>query len=276
MPRFALGCARIGSLLTPLDRGACIALIEEAYDLGVRHFDTASVYGQGDSERYIGEALHGHRDKVVLASKAGQRLPARQLLMAHFKPALRWVASHRRGLRERIAVQRHAGIPRCFEPDYVEQSLHASLRRLRTDYLDIFYLHSPSVAALDDERLFARIRSLRERGMFRLFGVSCDDHEVARRAATHDAVQVVQFAFDDSAGSDELLAELARRGKRAVVRGFRPPSARGAHAHRSLDAQLHRALHYPAVGDVILGTTNPSHLRANYTAYREALAACER
>ncbi|MFT3719907.1 aldo/keto reductase [Pseudorhodoferax sp.] len=272
MPALALGCARIGSALTPLGRHECVALLEAALALGVRHFDTASIYGQGDSERYLGEALHAHRAQVHLASKAGQRLTAKQAIVSQFKGPIRWLAARRGTVHRRVADQRAQGVPRCFEPDYVERSLAASLKRLKTDYLDVFYLHSPDASVLDDDRLMQRLLQLRARGMVRAIGVSCDEHDVAWKAARHDAVEVVQFAFDGGEPGRALLRALAERGKRGVLRGFLSAAAQGAAMPQSLVAAFGQAFTLPAVEGVLVGTTRLEHLQENVQAYRRALA----
>ncbi len=269
----ALGCARLGSALTPLSRRDSVALVEVAFDLGVRHFDTASIYGQGDSERYLGAALQRHRDQVCLSSKAGQRLSTRQALLSNFKTPIRWLAARRGGLRERVVAQRAQGVPRCFEADDIERSLRDSLRRLRTDHLDIFYLHSPSADVLADAALFERIEALRGQGLFRAFGVSCDDHAVAWLAATHEAVQVVQFAFDDSPNAHALLRELALQGKLAVLRGFMTSHTREHPTGDALSLRFRQTLHLPAVAGLIVGTTNAQHLRINVAAFERAQVA---
>jgi aryl-alcohol dehydrogenase-like predicted oxidoreductase len=268
----ALGCARIGSALTPLSRRQCVALIEEAYDLGIRHFDTASIYGQGDSERFLGEALGGRRHDVCISTKAGQLLSPKQRLLAHFKGPIRLLAARRGQLRTRVAEQRAQGVPRCFEPDYIERSLDESLKRLKVDQVDIFYLHSPDPSVLRDEALLQRVQRLRRAGKFRAFGVSCDDIDLAWAAADVPAVEVVQFAFDGDASSRQLLDLLADRGKQAVLRGFAPsPNAHGRH-DEVLTQRLRHSLGLPALGGLIVGTTNREHLRENVAAWKRALA----
>jgi aryl-alcohol dehydrogenase-like predicted oxidoreductase len=268
----ALGCARIGSALTPLSRRECVALIEAAFALGVRHFDTASIYGQGDSERYLGEALHQHRDRVCLSSKAGQLLSTGQALMANFKGPVRWLASRRGELHQQVADRRAQGVARCFEPDHIERSLRDSLKRLRTDHLDIFYLHSPDEEVLEDAALMERIERLQGQGLFRAFGVSCDDIGVAWKAADHPLVQVLQFAFDEDAGGPALLHHLQRRGKLAVLRGFMQPHPADRAPHEALSERIGRTLQLPALGGLIVGTTNLRHLRENVDAFQRAAA----
>lgn len=266
----ALGCSRLGSALTPLNRKQCVALIDEAFSLGVRHFDTASIYGQGDSERYIGEALAARRSQVYIASKAGQRLTSKQALVSVFKRPIRWMASQRQGVRVHVAEQRQRGVPRCFEPDYIERSLQESLRRLRTDHLDIFYLHSPDVSVLDDEPLMERIGKMREQGLFRMFGVSCDDDAVAWRASSHPLVEVVQFALEDRSVARSLLDALSRQGKQAIVRGLMQPGASGLISGDGLVERFLETMSLPAVCGVIVGTTKIQHLRHNVAAFNHA------
>lgn len=275
-PALALGCARLGSALTPLSRRQCLALLDEAFALGVRHFDTASIYGQGDSERYVGEALASHRREVTLATKAGQRLTPRQAVLATFKGPIRWLAARRGQMRRRVADQRAQGVPRCFDADFIEASLAASLRRLRTDHVGLFYLHSPAPEVLSDERLFERLDAMRRRGWFARLGVSCDDAPLAHVAARHAAVDVVQFAYGGEAGTRALLAELSAAGKHGVVRGFmqQPPGAPYADPGQgsTLAERLAPVLAAPGLAAVIIGTTRVEHLRTNVAAWRQACA----
>lgn len=268
----AMGCARLGSAMTPLDRAACVALVEQAYVLGIRHFDTASIYGQGDSERYIGEALQHHRAQVCLSSKAGQRLSPAQAVLAHLKPPLRWLAARRGGVRRGLARARQQALPRCFEPGYLERSLHASLKRLRTDHLDIFYLHSPDPEVLDDPELMASVERWRRQGLFRAFGVSCDELPLAWRASTQRGVDVVQFAAGSGDETWRLLATLESHGKRAVLRGFVGAVAGAPDAGELLSRRFADALQLPGFGGLIVGTTSAGHLRDNVAAFQRAAA----
>jgi aryl-alcohol dehydrogenase-like predicted oxidoreductase len=267
----ALGCARLGSALTPLSRRESLALIDQAYAWGVRHFDTASIYGQGDSERLLGEALAGRRDQVVLASKAGQVLTPRQQWLAHFKPVVRWLAARRGDVQAQVAQTRARGVARCFTPDAIEASLHASLRRLRTDHLDLFYLHSPTPEVLADEALFARLAQCQRQGLFGRLGVSCDDLALAQAAGAHDQVQVVQFEFDGSPAARQLLERLAREGKSAVVRGLSRWRAAATSGDASVVQGLRQLRDWPAVRTVLVGTTRTSHLQHNLDAFQRAL-----
>src|SRR6201994_4032645 len=94
------------------DYDQTLAVIDAALDAGVTLFDTADIYGQGMSEEYIGRALEGRRDQVVIATKFGSEMDERP--------------EERRG-----------------SPDYIQWAVEGSLRRLRTDVIDVFQMHVP-------------------------------------------------------------------------------------------------------------------------------------
>ncbi len=117
--------------------------IGKALDLGITLFDTAPVYGFGHSEMILGEVLKPYRDDIVLATKCG----------------LRW---------ERPEV-------RCIRKDATRQSIFEeiddSLRRLRTDYIDLYQVHWPDPETPIEETMNA-LKSLQQSGKIRYFGVS--------------------------------------------------------------------------------------------------------
>ncbi|MFO1057163.1 MAG: aldo/keto reductase [Dongiaceae bacterium] len=89
IPTIGLGCSRLGSI-TNTDPAAGPRLIALALELGIAHFDTSDIYGQGDSERLLGRVLRGRRDHVLLASKGGRRFsPALGRAAAALKAPLR-------------------------------------------------------------------------------------------------------------------------------------------------------------------------------------------
>jgi aryl-alcohol dehydrogenase-like predicted oxidoreductase len=131
-----LGCNNFGSRLD-LDRTH--EVVDAALDAGVTFFDTADIYGSGGgSERFLGEILEGRRDEVVLATKFGWDLDGNVL----------------RGSAE-----------------YVRQAIEASLERLRTDHVDLYYYHRPDGVTPFEETLGA-MHELVQEGKARFIGCS--------------------------------------------------------------------------------------------------------
>lgn len=263
-PTLALGCAKIGSALTPLSATETIALLRRAHELGIRDFDTASIYGQGDSERFIGRALGAQRHTLRIATKGGQLLSTKQAILARFKGPIRFLAARTGRIKQGVADARGRGVPKCFESAYIARSLEASLQRLGTDHVDTYYLHSPEIGALADSALKGVLRRARAAGQIKQIGVSCDDLELALAAASDPDTDVVQFALSDDPRCLQVLDALAANGKRAVVRGLLGAGAQG------LAERIAASVAHPAVGTVILGTTHIGHLADNVRAFEAA------
>jgi aryl-alcohol dehydrogenase-like predicted oxidoreductase len=114
-----------------VDESAATRIVDRCLDFGVNFFDTANVYNNGASESIVGKALKGRRDKLVLASKVRGKMGE---------------GADQNGL-SRAAITR---------------GIEDSLRRLQTDYLDLYYLHQPDYAVPIDESLEAVDRLVKQ------------------------------------------------------------------------------------------------------------------
>jgi aryl-alcohol dehydrogenase-like predicted oxidoreductase len=161
-----LGCMGMtGNLGPAADRDEMIALIREAVEQGVTLFDTAEVYGPFTNEELVGEALAPVRDQVVIATKFGFGLGA---------------DGSQHGLDSR--------------PEHIEAVAEASLRRLRTDHLDLFYQHrvDPQVPIED---VAGAVRALIDAGKVRHFGLSEAGVDTIRRAHAVQPVTALQSEY---------------------------------------------------------------------------------
>jgi aryl-alcohol dehydrogenase-like predicted oxidoreductase len=131
-----LGCNNFGRRI---DLEATRAVVDAALEAGVTFFDTANTYGRGQSEEFLGEVLEGRRDQVTLATKFGMDMGD---------------GKGPRGSR-----------------DYILQAIEASLRRLRTDAIDVYWYHRPDGVTPIAETLEA-LDELVRRGSVRAIGAS--------------------------------------------------------------------------------------------------------
>jgi aryl-alcohol dehydrogenase-like predicted oxidoreductase len=126
-----------------------VALLHAAHDLGITLYDAADTYGNGRSEEQLAKAFGDRRDRVVYATKFGYDFSND--------------SGERRGQSE---------LPQDFSPAFVRAALEASLRRLRTEYVDIYQMHNARMAQIEDDGLWELLESLKREGKIRMYGVA--------------------------------------------------------------------------------------------------------
>lgn len=216
---FGLGCARIGGIFQK-DPGGFQDLLLAARDAGINFFDTADIYSQGESETLIGRAFRGQRQRVIIASKAGYQLPARRMLAARLKPLLRPLIK-KLGLRRASLPSGLRGtVAQDFSPAYLVKAVEGSLRRLRTDYLDLLQLHSPPLDVVERGDWVPALEGLKRSGKIRYYGVSCDTVDVGQAALRIPSVSSLQFVLSlvEQGATESLLPVLEERGVAGIAR----------------------------------------------------------
>jgi len=124
-------------------------LLENALELGVNFFDTADTYGEGYGEEILAKVLGHRRHEMVIATKFGYDFYDK--------------TTPREGHQER---------PQKFDPEFVRFACEQSLRRLRTDYIDIYQLHNPKMDAVENDELFETLDELQREGKIRRYGAA--------------------------------------------------------------------------------------------------------
>jgi aryl-alcohol dehydrogenase-like predicted oxidoreductase len=213
------GCSRLGGVFGGASRKDLLNLLHSAYAQGINFFDTADMYTQGESERLLGEAFHGRRADVVIASKAGYVLPGQRRLADRIKPVLRPVV-RRLGLkRSQLPHALQGSLTQDFSAGHLIKAVHGSLKRLRTDYLDLFQLHSPPAEVIGQSEQIAVLESLRRQGKIRFYGYSCETASDAREAV-ETPIQTVQVRLSivDQSAADGSIDEAALRQIAVIAR----------------------------------------------------------
>jgi aryl-alcohol dehydrogenase-like predicted oxidoreductase len=215
------GCARIGGVFHGSSRTETIALLRRALDEGITFFDTADMYAQGESERLVGEAFRQNRDRVVIASKFGYKLPPQKQLTDRVKPLLKPLIG-RLGLKSH---QLHSGLrgtvsQQDFSPSYITRAVEASLRRLKSDYLDIYQLHDPPIDVLERGEFVEALELLRQQGKVRYWGVACQGADDALASLQYPALAAIQVGFSalEQAALDAAIPRAAARGVGIIAR----------------------------------------------------------
>ena len=169
------------------DDKTSLAALACAFDCGITFYDTSNAYGDGRSEALIGAAFANRRDRVVIATKAG-------------------IAAFDR--------------PPDFSPDYLRRSLDDSLRRLRTDYVDVLQLHNPAPDLLRGRpEILDCLRDLQRAGKIRSFGTSVKSPAEALPLMRDCRVPIVQANLNmlDIRAFDSGLFDRAREHRVGVI-----------------------------------------------------------
>jgi aryl-alcohol dehydrogenase-like predicted oxidoreductase len=189
---YGLGCARIGGVFknNPAD---FVNLLTAALDGGITFFDTSDIYSQGESEKLLARAFRRQRDRVVIASKAGYVLPSQRRMVARVKPLVRPLIRLLGISRQHLPGAVRGELAQDYSPEYLPRAVEASLRRLKTDRLDLLQLHSPPAEIVRRGDWIGALESLRQEGKIRYYGVSCDTVVAAEAALAHAGVSALQL-----------------------------------------------------------------------------------
>ena len=166
-----LGTAQIGGLsLTAgkyvgyqqIEKPDAFRILNKAYDNGINFFDSSDKYGDGKSERLLGEVFNNKRDKVIFATKCGITATGE----------------------------------RCFKKGYVKSKLEQSLKNLKTDYIDIYQLNKPSMSLIESGEIYELLDDFKKEGKIRFSGISTGTDEENVKLISDNKVDTLQIFYN--------------------------------------------------------------------------------
>jgi 1-deoxyxylulose-5-phosphate synthase len=185
------GCMSIGT-----DKGTGIRLIHEALDHGINFLDTSDLYDRGKNEEIVGAAIQGRRQDVILATKVGNR----------------WKDGSEGWEWDPTKV-------------YIKQAVKGSLKRLNTEYIDLYQLHGGTIEDPIEETIEA-FEELKQEGVIREYGISSIRPNVIREYVrrSHIVSVMMQYSILDRRPEEEILSLLQQHQIHVIARG---PLAKG-------------------------------------------------
>jgi aryl-alcohol dehydrogenase-like predicted oxidoreductase len=217
--QFGFGCS---SLLGLLSERESRALIDAAYDAGIRHFDVARSYGSGSVEGLLGKTLGSRRADVTITTKFGLPVPRNPALVRVARSLARPLVKRLSGMRARSqAVLSSIAATVDFTAGSARQSLEASLKDLRTGYADLFLLHEARAELLTDPRLLDFLRESVQAGKIKGFGCGSDLAVLPELVqARPEYCPVVQHEWSVLTGDVEIPPASFRICHGALLRSF--------------------------------------------------------
>lgn len=186
-----LGCMTLGT-----DEKAAKKIIDTALEEGINYFDTADLYDDGRNEKIVGEALKEVRGQVIIATKAGNR-------------------------------RNKQGDGWTWDPSkaYIKEAVKNSLKRLGTDYIDLYQLHGGTICDPIEDTI-AAFEELKAEGFIRCYGISSIRPNVIKEYVNKSSIVSVMMQYNmlDRRPEEEALKLLHKHGISAVTRG---PLAKG-------------------------------------------------
>ena len=205
------------------DRNEGIALLRRALDRGITFFDTADTYASGDAETLLAEALGDRRGEIIIGTKFGYDI---------------YNHPDRPGQQER---------PQDWSPAHLRRALEGSLRRLKTDVIDLYQLHNPRIGTIEDDSLWSELDAVRREGKVRAVGVALGPAIDARQIG--EAVAAIRLRGAVPQIIYNLFEQDLGRGIFATAREHRIGMlARVPHASGLLDGSVQRDTEF-APGD---------------------------
>ncbi|MCL6603996.1 MAG: aldo/keto reductase [Paenibacillus sp.] len=181
-----LGCMTVGT-----DETKAVSIIQEALELGINFFDTADLYDHGRNEELLGKAIKHHRSDVIVATKVGnRRLPGKEVST--------WDPSK----------------------SYILSAVRESLRRLGTDYIDLYQLHGGTIEDPIEETIEA-FEELKKEGLIRHYGISSIRPNVIREYVRRSSITSLmsQYSMLDRRPEEEVLPQLMEHEIGLIARG---------------------------------------------------------
>ena len=213
------GCSALGGgLFGPGNRDA-VGLVHRCLDAGITFFDTSDTYSLGNSEKILGSAVRGRREKVIIATKGGGTWSPLDKALLRSRPLLRPFRKALGGARRSIKLAHARRKHYDYSPEHMIRAVEGSLRRLGTDYIDLYQLYNPTVQDLLEFESSETLERLKTAGKIRHFGVTVYDLRDGFAALSHPSIESIQLSLSlvDQTACKDFLALARARGVGVVA-----------------------------------------------------------
>jgi aryl-alcohol dehydrogenase-like predicted oxidoreductase len=257
-----MGCGRVGSINNMVPMREIEATLEAAVEAGVTLFDTADIYGQGDSERTLRTLIARHPGRLFVVTKVGFVHGRLAGVLRFAKPLLRAVLRPQPATRGAVLQARAQAMSRNFSPQYLREAVDQSRRRLGVDRLDALMLHCPPHEVLMSSETHELLSDLVQRQRVSHVGVSATSFEEVKAALSIPAVTMLQIssAVVRALSGTALVDRLRERDIALFTREILRKPVSSQNAEGSPAEALSAALVPPFVTAAVVGVSTRAHL----------------
>jgi aryl-alcohol dehydrogenase-like predicted oxidoreductase len=215
-----IGCGRVASINYPVPMREIEATLEAAVEAGANLFDTADIYGQGDSERTLSRLFFRHRDRMFVVTKVGGRHNRYAAAIRLAKPLLRVLVRSRPQLRRAVVRARAATVSYNFRPHDLRSAVEGSRRRLHLDRPDGLLLHSPSPETLRNPEIHGFLAELLHSGRAGHVGASVKSlpEVAAELSISHLTILQVPLEIASALRGTAVIEDIRQRNIGLFVR----------------------------------------------------------
>jgi aryl-alcohol dehydrogenase-like predicted oxidoreductase len=210
------GCASLGGRIG-LRKG--LEALERAYEAGITWYDVAPSYGDAVAESILGEFASRKRDSIYVCTKVGMRPADTPAAMRLLKPMVRIVAATFPALQKQVSRVRPKPFKVPLSAELIRTSVEESLRRLRTDYVDVLALHRPAVEEVVREDIILALERVVQDGKARAVSIAGNLEAGMKGLDESLPYRLVQIANNPLEPDLEKLKERARPGRTFVTYG---------------------------------------------------------
>ena len=294
------GCSSLGGVLDREGEAEGLRTLQMAVDRGINFFDTADAYSLGRSEELLGQAVLGRRDQVVIATKGGSRFTPAWQRVADSRSLLVPLRRALKPFKRYFNLLRHTQKQYDYSPTHLRNALEMSLKRLGTDYIDLYQLYNPTTPELEAGEFIEALEAFKLEGKIRFYGIACRSVNDALLCLKYPGVSTVQIvvslADQEALGHiiDQFVAkDVGVIAREPLAQGFltadtgRTLAEQSARSRREIRARENRArqfgflvqpdrslaqaamqfvLQVPGVSTVIPGMVTPEQLDENMGA----------
>jgi aryl-alcohol dehydrogenase-like predicted oxidoreductase len=251
------------------------SLLNHAYDLGIRHYDTAPLYGKGYSELIYGAFLKDKRKEITLATKFGlgefsaNKLPIQLLLPMNY-----YLKTIKNSFKKTPLFDdlKHTPIVyRQINKSEIESSFKASLNRLNTDYIDYYLLHEGLPHFLTDEALYFLLK-LKQTGAIRFMGIGTNISDIKQLTIKElEHWDVLQYEGRNQGVALEIRHKFSNKMHfhHSCIKKIDPPSINAK--NETIGHQLAQAVLNNPDGKVIFSTRHKDYLNTNINDFLKAM-----